>query len=92
MKLMKVDVPVVEDSTCRIEYPFSIADSMLCAGKSGKDSCQGDSGGPLVCSDASGQVYLAGVVSWGIGCGGLFHPGVYTEVSYFVDWIAQNMA
>ena len=66
MKLMKVDVPVVEDSTCRIEYPFSIADSMLCAGERGKDSCQGDSGGPLVCSDASGQVYLAGVVSWGI--------------------------
>jgi len=92
MRLMKVDVPVVEDGTCRLEYPFSIADSMLCAGERGKDSCQGDSGGPMVCYNADGSSYLAGVVSWGIGCGGLFHPGVYTEVSYFTEWIAQNMA
>ena len=34
----------------------------------------------------------AGVVSWGIGCGGYYHPGVYTEVSHFVEWIAANMA
>ena len=89
--LMKVDVPIVADRTCKIEYPFSIAESMLCAGEPGKDSCQGDSGGPMVCYNADGSVYLGGVVSWGIGCGGLFHPGVYTEVSYFVDWIANNM-
>merc|ERR1719481_77990 len=90
MKLMKVDVPVVTDETCRLEYPFMIADSMLCAGERGKDSCQGDSGGPMVCYNAEGSGYLGGVVSWGIGCGGLFHPGVYTEVSYFTDWIEQH--
>ena len=38
------------------------------------------------------RVSVLGVVSWGIGCGGYFHPGVYTEVSYYVDWIAANMA
>jgi len=92
MKLMKVDVPVVTDETCRIEYPFMIADSMLCAGEHGKDSCQGDSGGPMVCYNADGSNYLGGVVSWGIGCGGYYHPGVYTEVSHFVEWIAANMA
>ena len=91
MKLMKVDVPVVADGTCRLEYPFSIADSMLCAGEVGKDSCQGDSGGPMVCYNQDGSGYLGGIVSWGIGCGGLFHPGVYTEVSYFVEWIGNNM-
>jgi len=90
-KLMKVDVPVVTDQTCKIEYPLQIAESMLCAGEHGKDSCQGDSGGPMVCYNADGSPYLGGVVSWGIGCGGYYHPGVYTEVSYFTEWIAANM-
>merc|ERR1712071_458540 len=83
-------VPVVEESTCKIEYPFSISESMICAGERGKDSCQGDSGGPMVCYNADGSGYLGGVVSWGIGCGGLYHPGVYTEVSYFVDWVEAH--
>merc|ERR1719507_3010967 len=89
-KLMGVSVPVVTDAICRIEYPFQIADSMICAGEHGKDSCQGDSGGPMVCYNADGSGYLGGIVSWGIGCGGLYHPGVYTEVSYFVDWVEAH--
>merc|ERR1719187_3069988 len=63
---------------------------MICAGEYGKDSCQGDSGGPMVCYNADGSGYLGGIVSWGIGCGGLYHPGVYTEVSYFVDWVEAH--
>jgi len=80
--LMKVEVPIVSDTICNVEYLFQIEDSMICAGEYGKDSCQGDSGGPLTC----GGVHC-GIVSWGIGCGGRFHPGVYTQTSYFVDWI-----
>merc|ERR1711892_1641930 len=90
-KLIKVDVPIVDDERCKIEYPFSIVESMICAGQHGKDSCQGDSGGPMVCYNGDGSVYLGGVVSWGIGCGGYYHPGVYTEVSYFTEWIQANM-
>jgi len=89
--LMVVSVPVVGEGTCKLEYPFQIAESMICAGETGKDSCQGDSGGPMVCYNADGSGYLGGIVSWGIGCGGLFHPGVYTEVSYFTDWIQRTM-
>merc|ERR1712180_438098 len=70
-----------------------ILDSMICAGlkEGGKDSCQGDSGGPFVCED-TGSRYLAGIVSWGYGCARPNYPGVYTEVSYFVDWIMTNTA
>lgn len=92
--LMKVSVPIVSDDACRDAYGQNdIRDSMLCAGVSegGKDSCQGDSGGPLACSD-TGSTYLAGVVSWGYGCARPSYPGVYTEVSYFVDWILTNAA
>jgi len=89
-ELMVVTVPIVPESRCQIEYPFQIAKSMICAGEYGKDSCQGDSGGPMVCYNADGSGYLGGIVSWGIGCGGLFHPGVYTEVAYFVDWVETH--
>lgn len=52
---------------------------------------QGDSGGPLACS-VNGRWYLAGATSWGrSGCTTTGYPSVYTRVSYFVDWIRENM-
>ena len=47
---------------------------------------QYDSGGPLVCSGAA----QCGIVSWGYGCAESSYPGVYTQVSYFIDWIDNN--
>merc|ERR1712113_1353184 len=87
--LQKVDVPVVSDDHCRDSYGQSdITDSMICAGldQGGKDSCQGDSGGPFMCGNE-----LSGVVSWGYGCAEAGYPGVYTQTSYFVDWINSHM-
>lgn len=49
---------------------------------------QGDGGGPLVCQD-DGFYELAGLVSWGFGCGRLDVPGVYVKVSSFIGWINQ---
>ncbi|XP_023341659.1 trypsin-1 [Eurytemora carolleeae] len=92
--LHKVNVPVVSDEECNKNYAssgISVTASMICAGlpDGGKDSCQGDSGGPFIHAT---EKTLLGVVSWGIGCGRAGYPGVYTQTSYFIDWITETMA
>jgi len=95
--LHKVDIPVVGDEACNADYSssgYTITDSMICAGlpDGGVDSCQGDSGGPFFTNESPESRELLGIVSWGRGCGRPGYPGVYTQVSYFIDWITQTMA
>lgn len=93
-RLQEVAVPVVSSSVCtKALSPYTITDNMLCAGGlKGQDACQGDSGGPLMgVQTGEEKVFLAGVVSWGLGCAreGLY--GVYTKVSRYQDWIQQHI-
>merc|ERR1712226_1435710 len=53
---------------------------------------QGDSGGPFFTNESPESRELIGIVSWGYGCARPGYPGVYTQVSYFVDWIMETMA
>ncbi|XP_067826816.1 transmembrane protease serine 5-like [Heptranchias perlo] len=89
-KLKEASVPLISTERCNSScmYNGAISPRMLCAGyKEGKvDACQGDSGGPLVCEGVQAW-HLTGVVSWGIGCAEANHPGVYTKVSAFLEWI-----
>ncbi|KAJ7423359.1 Salivary plasminogen activator beta [Willisornis vidua] len=70
----------------------TITANMLCAGDTRNldDACKGDSGGPLVCLKDD-RMYLVGIISWGIGCGRKGIPGVYTNVSRYLDWIQDTM-
>jgi secreted trypsin-like serine protease len=87
--LRAVDVELMTDEACRKDYGRSkIYESMLCAGYSegGRDACQGDSGGPLI-KLIDNRAVLIGIVSWGYGCARPANPGVYTQVSRYIDWI-----
>ncbi|WP_032468167.1 S1 family peptidase [Vibrio sp. RC586] len=61
----------------------------FCAGTSNNsDSCRGDSGGPLIITSSGVQL---GIVSWGSNvCASNGTYGVYTNISYFSDWLAAK--
>merc|ERR1712130_516311 len=92
--LHEVDVTVFADGDCGYMNSYMTPD-MLCAGikEGGKDACQGDSGGPLFISDPANNnaKTLIGAVSWGFGCAARNLIGIYSEVSYFRDWIDSQI-
>ncbi|CAG0920476.1 unnamed protein product, partial [Notodromas monacha] len=98
--MKKVDVPIVSHAECqrmlrntRLGNYFRLHYNFLCAGgEINKDACTGDGGGPLVCARADGRYVLAGVTSWGIGCGQAEVPGVYAKVTSYLEWIHEIMS
>jgi len=95
-KLRKVDIPIISDQACNSVYGADSfqGSNMICTlqPQGGRDSCTGDSGGPMIANDLGPEVgyYLAGITSWGYGCARPGYPGVYCEVSEFVDFIEVN--
>jgi len=85
-----VDTKIIDLEHCNDSdlYDGSVLRGMFCAGElriGGTDSCQGDSGGPAKLDNM-----VVGVTSWGIGCGEKEHPGVYTDVAYYSDWVHSH--
>jgi len=97
--LQEASVKIIANDACTADYSYSsseIDDTMICAqGKTSTgqitDACQGDSGGPLVCQQG-GNWYIHGATSWGYGCAGAQHPGVWARVTYVMDWIDDTLA
>ncbi|XP_046753174.1 phenoloxidase-activating enzyme 1-like [Diprion similis] len=99
--LHKVEINVISNSQCNDRYrdalkssrniralPRGIIDSQMCARDElgGRDACKGDSGGPIVRKNGRRRI-VVGIVSSGLGCGERDHPGIYTRVSRYTDWI-----
>ncbi|KAI8897550.1 trypsin-like cysteine/serine peptidase domain-containing protein [Globomyces pollinis-pini] len=90
--LKETDVPVTTNEVCFKGYPkLETNPTAMCAGfADGRtDACNGDSGGPLF-AIKDGKVILTGIVSTGFECARPNKPGIYTRISYIVDWINQN--
>ncbi|MCP9206774.1 S1 family peptidase [Streptomyces sp. NEAU-Y11] len=90
--LRTATVPVTADSSCASAASYGDAyDSRqyTCAGdfaRGGVDTCDYDSGTPLVVDGV-----VAGITSWGVGCGKAGHPGLYTRVSTFSSEITAQL-
>ncbi|XP_052689815.1 uncharacterized protein LOC128167886 isoform X2 [Crassostrea angulata] len=100
---LHAEIPIIHPQDCDDRYrrlpadhfakaSVSIQDSVLCAAteQGGKDSCWGDSGGPLVCRRGDHWTQV-GIVSIGLDCGDVNFPGIYSKVSFYVDWITKTI-
>ncbi|XP_053687081.1 chymotrypsin-1-like [Sabethes cyaneus] len=88
--LQKVDYSVVLNDECNQRHSNHIYPSHICGATpgGGKGQCSGDSGGPLLHNGVQ-----VGIVSWSIKpCTIAPYPGVLTKVSYFINFIEENMS
>ena len=77
-RMREAQVPITSRAECRTVYAAAdspIDATMLCAGRTNRDTCQGDSGGPLFFKAVGPGYIQAGITSWGFGCGASGFPG-----------------
>ncbi|CAF3046632.1 unnamed protein product [Rotaria sp. Silwood2] len=88
--LRQVTVETVGSNVTKCSNSIKNSTIQFCAAVDGggKDTCQGDSGGPLMYySDIYQQWMIAGITSFGKGCGLSTDAGIYTRVTMYIDWI-----
>ncbi|XP_027136507.1 transmembrane protease serine 2 isoform X2 [Larimichthys crocea] len=92
--LMQAQVSLVNSAECNssIAYNGRISQDMLCTRETeaAAKMCNIDSGGPLV-SLKDGVWWLRGDNIWGEHCTEQNRPGVYGNITYFLDWIYHQM-
>ncbi|XP_059614153.1 serine protease persephone-like isoform X2 [Phlebotomus argentipes] len=99
--LLKTNLTSVPLDRCNRTYsdlprdralPNLLNDGQLCAFDMTRknDACEGDSGGPLQTVSDNGFATIIGVTSFGISCASST-PGVYARVSFYLDFIEQNV-
>uniref|UniRef100_A0A3Q3DXM5 Transmembrane serine protease 2 n=1 Tax=Hippocampus comes TaxID=109280 RepID=A0A3Q3DXM5_HIPCM len=92
--LVEAQVSLVDVAGCNSStaYKGLISKEMLCSkgAQTGSDACKTDSGGPLVWQ-RDGSWWLVGENIWPESCIDLNKPGVYNNITYFLDWIYHQM-
>ncbi|XP_068539841.1 prothrombin [Anas acuta] len=93
--LQQLNIPIVDQATCKASTRVKVTDNMFCAGYSPEDSkrgdaCEGDSGGPFVMKNPDdNRWYQVGIVSWGEGCDRDGKYGFYTHVFRLKKWMRK---
>ncbi len=94
--LLYVELPIIshEIANASDAYKGLIDYSMIPAGHAlgEKDTCQGDSGGPFTVAGPDGNPILAGIISWGSGCGRVNQYGIYSNVAVGYPWIMKMIS
>lgn len=81
-ELRKVDLDVISNPSCAVEWQRVIQPSQVCLQTPNKDQCNGDSGGPVVNATKA----LVAMTSWGSStCSG--KPSVNTRIGSFTPFI-----
>jgi len=94
--LVVEEMPLFNDKECTDAFrdidigTLANYKSHICAGGHGKSVCTGDSGGPLMCTN-EGKLEQCGLASWVVNCRVTKYPGVYVQISYFLDWIKKHL-
>ncbi len=101
-RLRKAQVPLVDETACRVAYGNVLDAGMTCAGSNDAAACRYDEGGPLVVrvrttvrfggqTEPRMEDRVVGLASWARGCARPGSPGVYTEVSAFRDILKKRL-
>uniref|UniRef100_A0ACB8EWN7 Uncharacterized protein n=1 Tax=Sphaerodactylus townsendi TaxID=933632 RepID=A0ACB8EWN7_9SAUR len=94
-----VEVTILGPRTCNCRYNVTsdpgheipITSEMLCATPFKRTMrCEESVGEPLICNE-KGSWFLAGISSFGKGCGTVIRPGVYSAVAAHQQWIMETV-
>ncbi|XP_029302754.1 transmembrane protease serine 2-like [Cottoperca gobio] len=95
LHLMEAQVSLVDAADCNrsIASSVRISQDMFCAREmeAGAATCQTDGGGGPLVSLKDGVWWLIGDSIWGEHCTEQNNPGVYGNVTYYLDWIYHQM-
>ncbi|KAM7359483.1 transmembrane protease serine 9-like [Cochliomyia hominivorax] len=94
--LPKVNLTECEQKLRKYNLRYPLNEGHICAGGVNLvDTCQGDSGGPLGYRDIyeeNPRFIQFGIVSLGLyRCGVENVPGIYTNISHYIQWITDHL-